>query len=191
MTLRSVRSRRRGLLQVTPRGPLFLVCSICRCFLRRLQRWLWRGRTATTTATTTMIRMRKTKIDSCFSPLPLPAALLLPTVVDTIIMCARRTANPPESWATWHSRWRWIMMLGVHAWFLIGSVLSSFISPTSPRSLVLPCPACKLDIVIITRNIVVAKGSLRYLALRFIIDSFHYPFIIQSYRHIRHKIVNV
>lgn len=31
MMLRSVRSRRRGLSQVTPRDPLFLVCSICRC----------------------------------------------------------------------------------------------------------------------------------------------------------------
>jgi len=32
--LRSVRSHRKGLLQVTPRASLFLVCSICCCFLQ-------------------------------------------------------------------------------------------------------------------------------------------------------------
>jgi len=34
MMLRSVRSHHKGLLQVTPRASLFLVCSICRCFLQ-------------------------------------------------------------------------------------------------------------------------------------------------------------
>jgi hypothetical protein len=38
----------------------------------------------------------------CFSPSPLPAAFVL-LVVDTIITCARRTTNTPESWATWRS----------------------------------------------------------------------------------------